>query len=52
MSNNNVERIKKMIEEKKKAASKQSSTNERPNQKIGRQQNAFKGNKRGRPLDK
>ncbi|WP_169833027.1 hypothetical protein [Geosporobacter ferrireducens] len=52
MSNNNIERMKKLLEEKKKTASKQGFAEERPNKIIGRHQKAFKTMKRGGTSDK
>ena len=52
MSDNNIERMKKIIEEKKKAGLNQGPVSERPNKIIGRHQKAFKILKRGGAFDK
>ena len=52
MSNNNIERMKKILEEKKKAGSKQSFTDERSSNKIVANKKAFKTTKRGGTSDK
>jgi len=52
MSNDNIERMKKIIEEKKRISSQQGSTNGAPNKKIGSSSKAFKNTKRGGALDK
>ncbi|SHI84885.1 hypothetical protein SAMN02745975_00746 [Geosporobacter subterraneus DSM 17957] len=52
MSNNNIEKIKKLLEEKKKTGNKKGIAGERPNKQIGRYQKAFKNTKRGGLTDK
>ncbi|TCO79538.1 hypothetical protein [Marinisporobacter balticus] len=52
MSNNNIERMKKIIEEKKKISSQQGSTDGTANKKSGSYQKAFKNTKRGGAFDK
>jgi hypothetical protein len=52
MSNNNIERMKKLIEEKKKISAQQGTTDEKPNQKTGGSRKAFKSTKRGGFFDK
>lgn len=52
MSNNNIERMKKIIEEKKKISLQQGFNNEKANKKIGSNKRAFKNTKRGGAIDK
>lgn len=52
MSNNNLERMKKLIEEKKKISGQQGGVNEKPSQKLGNAQKAFISKKRGGFFDK
>lgn len=52
MSNNNIERMKKIIEEKKKISSQQGFSNEKASKKIGSYKKAFKNTKRGGAFDK
>jgi len=52
MSNKNIEGMKKLIEEKKKANSQRSAKSERPVQKIGQARKAFKNKKTGGTFDK
>ncbi|PKM52445.1 MAG: hypothetical protein CVV02_01445 [Firmicutes bacterium HGW-Firmicutes-7] len=51
MSDKNIEMMKKLIEEKKKA-SMSSDTNVRPDKSIGKSHKAFKNKKTGGALDK
>ncbi|GMQ59877.1 hypothetical protein AN1V17_42770 [Vallitalea sediminicola] len=52
MGNNNIDKMKKIIEEKKKGTSQQGFKNETPNKKIGNNKKGFKNTKRGGALDK
>lgn len=52
MSNNNIEQMKKLIEEKKRVSSEQGSTEGTRNKKIGSSKKVFKKNKKGRALSK
>ncbi|MBB6214666.1 hypothetical protein HNQ80_000749 [Anaerosolibacter carboniphilus] len=52
MSKHDIERMKQLIEEKKKLSAQQGSTAEKPNQKMGSYRKAFKSTKRGGFFDK
>lgn len=52
MSSNNIERMKKLIEEKKKLSAQQGPSDDKPNQKMGNYRKAFKSTKRGGFFDK
>lgn len=52
MSMNNLEGMKKIIEEKKKLSAQQGANGEKPNQKKIGQRKAFKTTKRGGFFDK
>jgi len=52
MSNNNIERMKQLIEEKKKISSQQGSTKQSSNKKVGSYQKAFDTTKKGGVFDK
>ncbi|TCT16267.1 hypothetical protein EDC18_102284 [Natranaerovirga pectinivora] len=52
MSNKNIEQMKKLIEEKKMKNKDQSSSNEKPSQKIGSSHKAIKSKRKGGFFDK
>ena len=52
MSNNNMEQMKKLIDEKKKISSQQGSAEDTPNKKNANFNKAFKNTKRGGELNK
>lgn len=52
MSKNNIERMKKLIEDKKKLGMKQNNNTEKLNPQMGSQQRPFKSTKRGGFFDK
>ncbi len=52
MSKNNIERMKEIIEEKKKISSQQGSSDRTRDKKNKSYQKAFKNTKRGGALDK
>jgi hypothetical protein len=52
MSTNNIEGMKRLIEEKKKLSAQQCINDEKPNSQKGSKQKAFKNKKRGGSLYK
>ena len=52
MSKDNIEKMRKLIEEKKKKSSQQGYNEDAKNKKAGNFQKAFKNTKRGGAIDK
>ncbi|SMB86118.1 hypothetical protein SAMN00017405_1123 [Desulfonispora thiosulfatigenes DSM 11270] len=52
MSNSNIEKMKRIIAEKKKASAEQGLSGERASKKIGKQQTVVKQHKKGGLFDK